>query len=347
MTRLVIAIPRFAGEAERVRNTMSASSPDLLHHDASRTKVGLALGSGAARGWALIGVLKALSAAGLRPDVIAGTSIGAITGAAMVTDQLDGLETYARKLRTIDMVGLLDITMSQGGLVATDRIAKDLQLNIAETTFEALSIPFACVATNLASGREVWLNKGPIKSAIWASAALPGLLPPIHRDGRWLVDGALVNPVPVSVCRAMGADIVIAINLNADLSSLPRLEKLEDQASDANEPDSATESRNWLQNSFTNMFGDRGTSWFDNLTSKRNPRPNPLEILVGSADIFQDRMSRARLAADPPDVLIEPPLGPFGALDFQKADDLITRGQMHTETMLPVIHQAMERFRNH
>lgn len=327
--------------------TQPPISPTLLAHDSSRLKVGLALGAGAARGWALIGVLRALTAAGLKPDIITGTSIGAITGAAYVTGQLDDLEDYARKLRMIDMVSLLDVTMSQGGLVATDRIARDMQAHIAETAFEDLETPFACVATSLASGREVWLDKGPLKSAIWASAALPGLLPPIERDDRWLVDGALVNPVPVSVCRAMGAHIVIAINLNADLSNLPRLEKQNARLDTPEESEARKESRNWLQNSVASVLGSRGGSWIENFTNKRNPRPNPLEVMVGATDIFQDRMSRTRLAADPADVLIEPPLGGYGALDFQKADDMIDDGYNHMVGLLPVVQQALTRFQNH
>jgi len=241
------------------------------------------------------------------------------------------------------MVGALDITLSQGGLVATERIAKDIQLHIENRDITSLPKPFACVATNLASGREVWCNKGPIKSAIWASAAMPGLFPPVERDGRWLVDGALVNPVPVSVCRAMGADIVIAINLNADLSSLPRFERVARGQEEVGPGDDT----GWLQNSLTNVFGERGKSWLDNFTSKKAPRPNPIEIMVGSMDIFQDRMSRARLAADPADVLIEPPLGPFGAMDFQKADQLIKIGYDHTKSMLPMIESDMRRYENH
>ncbi|MBV6632441.1 MAG: patatin-like phospholipase family protein [Alphaproteobacteria bacterium] len=318
----------------------------LLNHDPSKTKIGLALGSGAARGWALIGVLKVLREAGLKPDMVAGTSIGAITGAALLTDQFDELTSYARSMKLFDMVTMLDISLSNGGLVAPERIAKEMQANIADTVIEDLSTPFACVATNLASGREVWLNKGSLKSAIWASAAMPGLMPPVGRDGRWLVDGALVNPVPVSVCRAMGADIVIAINLNADLSSLPRLESTEGM-DEGTAPAPSPEAKNWLQGSFTNMFGDRGKAWLDSLTSKRAPRPNPVEILVGSLDIFQDRMARARLAADPPDILLEPPLGPYGALDFQKADELIDIGVQYTESHLPMIAQQMRRFENH
>ena len=314
-----------------------------LKHDATRTRVGLALGSGAARGWSLIGIVRALAEAGFEPDVIAGTSIGAITGAAILTDQLTALEDYARNLKFRDIVGALDITMSQGGLVSTDRIAKDIQLHIEDRSIESLRKPFACVATNLASGREVWCNRGSIKSAIWASAAMPGLFPPVERDGRWLIDGALVNPVPVSVCRAMGADIVIAINLNADLSSLPRLEKTGSAVEEATIP----EDIGWLQGSFSSVFGDRGKSWFDTFTSKKTARPNPIEILVGSTDIFQDRMSRARLAADPPDVLIEPPLGAFGALDFQKADELIKIGYEHTRSMVPMIEKDMRRYENH
>ncbi|MEM6904196.1 MAG: patatin-like phospholipase family protein, partial [Pseudomonadota bacterium] len=271
--------------------------------------------------------------------------IGAITGAALLTEQFDALTDYARGMKLFDMVTMLDLSLANGGLVATDRIAKEMQANIADMAIEDLPKPFACVATNLASGREVWLNKGPIKSAIWASAAMPGLLPPVGRDGKWLVDGALVNPVPVSVCRAMGADIVIAINLNADLSSLPRLESTADMDEGA-VPSPSPEAKTWLQSSMTNMFGDKGKAWLDGLTSKRAPRPNPIEIMVGSMDIFQDRMARARLAADPADILLEPPLGPYGALDFQKADELIEIGKSYTESLLPVIAQQMRRFEN-
>jgi len=316
-----------------------------LAHDHQRTRVGLALGSGAARGWALIGVIRALREAGLKPDVVAGTSIGAITGVAMLADRLDELEEWARKLKFLDMVGMLDISLSLGGLVSTDRIAKELQQDILDVNIEDLPLPFACVATNLANGREVWLEEGPVQTAMWASAAMPGLFPPVYRDHKWLVDGALVNPVPVSVCRALGADVVIAVNLNADLSSLPRLEHPEPEE-EVEHGEHKGEIASWFQNSLGGLFGDSGRSWFDNMMGRKLQRPNPLEVMVGSMDIFQDRMARSRLAGDPPDIIIEPPLGVFGALDFQRADEMIKVGHDFTLSLLPVIEHSLRRFEN-
>lgn len=319
--------------------------PYSLSHDHDRTRVGLVLGSGAARGWSLIGVVRALSEAGLKPDIVTGTSIGAVTGAAMVSGHLDDYEAYARSLKLLDMVSMLDISLSSGGLVAVERIARALQERICEQLIENLPTRFACVATNLANGREIWLEQGALRSAMWASAAMPGLFPPVLHDGKWLVDGALVNPVPVSLCRAMGADVVIAVNLNADLSALPRLEHPEQQPA-KQEGAGGNDTLRWLHNNFTGLLGDQGGAWIDNFMMKKTQRPNPIEIVVGSMEIMQERMARSRLAGDPPDIIIEPPLGAFGALDFQRADELIAIGYEFTRNMVPVIEHTMRRFEN-
>lgn len=188
-----------------------------------KPKIGLALGSGSARGWAHIGVIRALQEAGIEPDVLCGCSIGALIGAAYADGDLDDLEKWTTGLTWQDIVGLLDVGFA-GGLIKGDKLIAFFEKHFVDKEFSALPLPFACVATDLASGREIWLKEGSVAAAVRASIALPGLFAPVNRDGRLLVDGGLVNPVPVSLCRALGADIVIAVDLGSDIvgSSLKR-----------------------------------------------------------------------------------------------------------------------------
>ena len=181
----------------------------------TRKTIGLALGSGAARGWAHIGVLRALTRVGLQPDLIAGCSIGALVGAAYAAGELDSLEQWVRGFTRLQVMSLLDPTFS-GGLFRGDKVFGVAEERVGELTFAELQLPFACVATELETGREHWLQEGAVMSAVRASCSIPGMFVPVQLDGRWLIDGAVVNPVPVSLCRAMGADLVIAVNLNAD-----------------------------------------------------------------------------------------------------------------------------------
>src|SRR3970040_2126715 len=185
----------------------------------SRPKFGIALGGGAARGWAHIGVLRALAKQGLRPDCIAGVSIGALVGAASATDQLDKLEAWVRALSRLDVLKLLDARF-RGGVIQGDRVMSAIKNVLSDHAIEDLPVPYGAVATDIESGREIWLRKGSLMAAVRASCALPGLFAPSLLDDRWLIDGGLVNPVPVSLCYAMGADLVFAVNLNAH--SFPR-----------------------------------------------------------------------------------------------------------------------------
>ena len=181
-----------------------------------RPKIGLALGAGAARGWCHIGVLREFEAAGLRPDIIAGTSIGALVGGCYAAGELDAVERFSLSLSRRRVLSLLDLSFSGGGIFSGARLREKLEAALVGKTVEGLSIPFAAVATEISTGHEIWLRSGPLARALNASYALPGLLEPLNVDGRWLFDGALVNPIPVSVCRALGADVVIAVNVVSD-----------------------------------------------------------------------------------------------------------------------------------
>jgi NTE family protein len=183
----------------------------------SDLKIGIALGSGAARGWAHIGVLRTLQQAGIRPDIVCGTSIGALVGAVYASDSLDALEEWVRGLTWRKVLGFFDFSFN-GGFLKGAKLIAYLEDNLLDQTVEGLALPFAAVATDLRSGREVWLREGRAADVVRASIALPGLFTPVEHDGRLLVDGALVNPVPVSLCRAMGADFVIAVDLGSSLA---------------------------------------------------------------------------------------------------------------------------------
>ena len=181
-------------------------------------KLGLVLGSGAARGWAHIGVIQELEKMGIRPHVVTGTSIGSLVGAALASGRMSELEGWVRGLTNWQVLGLLDWGLGKGGLVSGQRVFDKVADTLGDLTFADLELPFGAVSTNLQTGRETWLTEGELRSAIRCSCAIPGLLAPAFHEGQWLVDGATVNPVPVSMCRALGADFVIAVDLNSDKS---------------------------------------------------------------------------------------------------------------------------------
>ena len=183
----------------------------------TRPSIGLALGGGAARGFAHIGVMRTLAAHGIVPDVIVGTSIGAVVGGCYAAGQLDGLEEWARGLTVRSILSYLDISLSGSGLIRGGHLAAQLEKALTDSRIDDLPIRFAAIATEFNTGHEIWLTRGRLADALRASYALPGIFPPVLIGGRWLVDGALVNPVPVSAARALGARLVIAVNLNSDL----------------------------------------------------------------------------------------------------------------------------------
>ncbi len=323
-------------------------------------KIGLALGSGAARGWAHIGVLRALEEIGIKPDIICGTSIGAAVGAAYLTDQMDELQSWAQKMGWLGMLGIIDLTFRRGGLVAAEKAFGRFDNERSNVLIEDLPLPFATVATDLSTGREMWLRDGPLMSAVLASAAMPGLFPAVRRDHHLLVDGALVNPVPVSLCRALGADVVVAVNLNSELSPLGRPngrgkpEEVKAVSAKVPEPvvaggDAGSPAFSHLTSQISTWLGRKPTRRTRFLADQiddaqaHKPMPNALEVMAGSIDIMQDRITRSRLAGEPPDVLIAPRLAHIGILEFDRAAEAVEIGHAAASMLRPSIELALRR----
>ncbi len=297
-----------------------------------RGKIGLALGGGVARGWAHIGVLRALERAGIRPDIVVGTSIGAVAGGCYVGGKLDELEAFARALTRRKVFGFLDFNMSGSGLISGDKLNDLLRLHFGPQKIEAMERKFVAIATEIGTGHEVWLQHGPLVDAMRASYALPGIFKPIKLGGRWLFDGAIVNPIPVSVCRAMGADIVIAVNLQHDVFGKGSI--LTDNRIGADDvmpalaaiPEHA-KGGGALRLLHRQFFGDGGDT------------PGISTVMLEAFNITQDRIARSRLAGDPPDFTITPRLGSFGVFDFHRAAELIEQGKIAAERALTDIRQ--------
>ena len=297
----------------------------------TRSRIGLALGGGAARGWAHIGVLRALIQAGIVPDIVAGTSIGAVVGGCFSAGRLDELEGFARDLTRRKVFGFLDVNLSGSGLIMGQRLVERLATHLRDDQIENLPNRFVAVATELGTGHEIWLSRGSLVDAMRASYAIPGIFRPVRFDGRWLFDGALVNPVPVSICRALGARYVIAVNLNADLSGRGTVIADRDTTGDfvrdvavAPPPETtATNGRGARKLLQRQLFGDGESG------------PGISTVMIEAFNIVQDRIARSRLAGDPPDVMINPRLAGVGLFDFHRADELIQQGVAAAQRQIP------------
>lgn len=304
--------------------------------NARKGRIGLALGGGAARGWAHIGILNALSKAGIVPDIVTGTSIGAVVGGCYMAGQLGELERFATSLTRRRILGLLDFNLAGTGLITGDKLGVLLETHIGRMAIEDLPKPFAAVATEVGTGHEVWLRRGNLIEAMRASYALPGIFPPVSINRRWLFDGALVNPVPVSVCRALGARYVIAVNLNADLSArgtvVPDLDAQDEALASEALPAEPT-------NAVGSMRSLLRRQWFG---SDKDTRPGISSVVVDALSIVQDRIARSRLAGDPPDAVISPRLSGIGPFEFHRADELIARGAAAAQRELDELRHQLE-----
>ncbi|MGD8690454.1 MAG: patatin-like phospholipase RssA [Gammaproteobacteria bacterium] len=303
----------------------------------SSLRIGIALGSGSARGWAHIGVMHALQELGIEPDVIAGSSIGAVVGAACASGHLDELEAWIGTLDRMDVIRLLDARLTGGGFIRGDRLMANLRKRVEDVPMGALPRRFGAVATELNTGREIWLREGSLIDAVRASIALPGLFTPAPWNGGWLLDGGLVNPVPISLCRAMGADVVIAVNLNGDLVSLQRSRQAriqpEDQAAEQDAGALADADPSVLQRLMDSLHLSRSVRLEALMSSLRGAdddkepqAPGLFDVLAGSINIIQDRLTRSRMAGDPPDIMISPRLSHIHLMDFHRAREAIQGG---------------------
>lgn len=268
-----------------------------------KPRIGIALGAGSARGWAHIGVLGALIEAGIPPEIVCGTSIGSLVGAVYADSNLPAFERWVAALTWRKVVGYFDLSFS-GGILKGSRLFEDLRGSFLEKRIEELKLPFAAVATDLADGREIWLRDGPVAHAVRASIAMPGLFTPVARDERLLVDGALVNPVPVSLARAMECDFVIAVDLSSNIVG-----------------------------KFTRKPGQR-----------EPVMPGLAEVVIGSLNIMSTRITRSRMAGEPADAVIQPRLGDLGLLEYHRGAEAIAEGRAAAELAIPQIQRMLQEF---
>jgi NTE family protein len=293
----------------------------------SSPRIGLALGGGAARGWAHIGVLRTLLSAGIVPDVIAGTSIGALVGGAWSVGRLDTLEEWARGLTRRRILGMLDVNIRGSGVIRGARLQRLMHHNFGDASIEDLDTRFAAIATELGTGHEIWLTHGKLADAVRASYALPGIFGPVRIAGRWLMDGAIVNPIPVSAARALGARVVIAVNLNSDMfgrGTVIQSHGLEAETETAGEAEAP--------GTIGRLFRLRRSIGRDVMGGLRGP--GIASVMVDAFNITQDRIARSRLAGDPPDLMIAPRLGDLGLFEFHRADEAIRLGAEAAERAL-------------
>jgi len=301
---------------------------------APRAKIGVVLGAGAARGWSHIGALQELDALGVKPDVVVGSSIGSLVGGCYAAGKLAMLEAFARSLTKRRVFGFIDFSFAGGGLMGGERLRARLEAELGTTRIEDLPIRFAGVATEIGGGHEIWLRRGLLSDAIRASYALPGVFEPVRVDGRWLFDGAIVNPVPVSVARALGAERVIALNVSGD--GVGRGTAIQDPFGRLGPPpivepanDSGVIARWW-----------RGAA---RSTTDGEPVPGLMTVMVNAFDILQDRIMRSRLAGDPPDALVQLKVGKIGMFEFHRADELIAIGREAVRKAAAEIADHIER----
>jgi NTE family protein len=301
---------------------------EALKTDAQRPSIGLVLGGGAARGFAHIGVIRAVLAKGYRPDIIAGTSIGAVVGGCYAAGKLDEVEQWGRSLTRRSVLSYLDVSLGGLGLINGGKLADRLLEGLGDVTIDELPVRFAAIATEIGTGHEIWVTRGKLTDALRASYALPGIFPAVQVGDRWLMDGALVNPVPVSAARALGARVVIAVNVNGD--AFGRGTTIHDHGASAKreipiEAEAASRS----------MFGRFGA---EKAMARRffgsAGRPGLTTVMVEAFNVMQDRITRARLAGDPPDIMITPRIGRIGLFDFHRAEEAIALGTEAAERAL-------------
>ncbi len=289
-----------------------------------RRLVGLALGSGSARGWAHIGAIRALERAGIRPDFVCGTSIGALVGAAYAAGELDRLERWALGLGVGEVVGLMDVGPG-GGLLKGERLMDFFRRSFRDRPIEELAIPFAAVATSLHNGEEIWLRRGSTLDAVRASIALPGLFAPVLCEGSVLVDGGLVNPVPVSLARAMGADVLIAVDLGSDI--LGRHLRA----------DPPTGSQASIAGDWMRKLRDGLGALIPADSTEELRMPSLLDVLAASINVMQVRIARSRMAGEPPDLIVAPRLAHLRLLDFHRAEEAIEEGRHAVERVAHIL----------
>ena len=305
-----------------------------------KNKIGLALGTGSARGWAHIGVINALNEANIKVDYVAGVSIGAVVGAVYAAGNINALEDVALQVNWKQILSFIDIVFPKSGLIDGNKIADFIRMYIKAKNIEDLPLPFCAVSTDLATGKEIMIKKGDIVEAVRASISTPGIFTPVIKDNMTLVDGGIVNSVPVSVVRKMGADIVIAVDLTHDIISNRGIGKIRTVSPESMQMVKASDNRPIKKQKFLTSLNTKIRSIdMSALTHikqwmKINTLPNIFEVLLGSLYIMEAQITSIQLKFDPPDLLIQPKLGHLRYLEFHRAQEAILEGYKATKSSL-------------
>jgi len=332
---MVLSVLNFRRESTAV----TLSEPDATPKPRGPV-IGLALGGGVARGWAHIGILRVLEREGIRPKIITGTSIGAVVGGCWAAGSLDQLELFARRLTKRGVFNLMDFSLSGSGLVGGRRLREMLDEALGDRAIENLPTRFAAIATEFGTGHEIWLQRGHLATAIRASYAIPGVFEPVKVNDKWMLDGALVNPVPVTTARALGATMVIAVNLNNEFFG--RSTVIADHVAQRppGEDPGATGTSSLLRP--VKDAANAVSYYFNGRPSTPSGSPSIASVMIETINITQDRIARSRLAGDPPDVMIAPKLARIGLFEFHRADEAIALGVEAAERMLPDLREVFD-----
>jgi NTE family protein len=317
-----------------------------------RPRVGLALGAGGARGWAHVGVLRRLTALGVPVDCVAGTSIGALVGAVYLAGRLELLEDLASHLDWKQLARLfVEVSFPRSGIITGRNIERFLQEVVGVEKIEALDRPYAAVATDLHTHREVAFKRGNLIEAIRASISIPGIFTPAqcgkHRN---LVDGALVNPLPVSVLRAMGAVQIIAVDINLRPGTgIEPPKSPADTEPETAAPERSKKADDLLQKLYKQLSQLSRSAGIEETIRKganRSAEPSIFDVLTQSTRIIENQMTRNRLLTDPPDLLIQPAVGDIATLDFARAAPAIAAGEEAVDEKLPALQSLLEGLKN-
>ena len=309
-----------------------------------RKSVALVLGSGSSRGWAHIGAIEALAAHGIPIDYISGCSIGSYVGALYACGSLQSLKAFVLSMDGKKVFSYFDVVFPRSGLLnGTKKLAELFRMHTDVERFSELRIPVTMVATDLQRGEKVVLKSGHLLPALRATMSVPGLFAPARVKGRWLVDGGILDPVPVGVARATEADVVIAVDLNSGIAS----RRMRKAAAEAPAPPADKPSRfqSELLLKLTDYYASAENGFkqrINALLGRESDMPDIIDTVMTSINIMQERITRINLAVDPPDVLVQPRLGTLKMMDFDQVQLAIEEGYIGMEEKMEDIKALLE-----
>ncbi len=307
------------------------------------TKVTLVLGSGGARGWAHIGVIRALQEKNIQIESVVGCSMGALVGAALAAGKLDVLHRTALELDWRKAFNLFfEFTLPRSGLIDGNKVIRTLREKISSANIEDLPIPFTALSTDMSTGKEVEFSSGDLLEAVRASIAIPGIFTPVFRGDQILVDGGLVAPVPVKTAYDAGAKKVVAVNINKGLG----LPVVADSDAEDRRPRKSRKNRDAITQFVNSKIEDMKLEKLTPIKRWLTPKKTPsiFDVVGNSTIIIQSKIAEIQLQKYPPDILIEPELGNMNFMEFHHAEQAIQKGYEKAKCLL---HEKAGKNRQH